>query len=43
LALPRFEECDAVAVVKFGNFIEVVKVVFGVEFGVFARVREHAY
>ena len=39
-ALARFEEEDIVAVVEFGDFVELVEFCFGVEFCVFAAVGE---
>jgi len=39
-ALARFEEEDVVAVVHVGEFVQLIKFAFGIEFGVFAAVRE---
>lgn len=39
LAFARFKEHDIVAVVEVGKLIELLKLGFGVEFGVLAAVR----
>jgi hypothetical protein len=39
-AFARFEEHDVVAVVEVGEFVELGQLRFGVEFGIFAAVRE---
>ena len=42
LAFARFEEDDIVAVVKFGELVELVKLGFRVEFALAPAVREQA-
>ena len=39
-ALTGFEEQNIITVVEFGKFIELVELRFGVEFRIFAAVRE---
>lgn len=38
--LPRFEEQDIVAIVEFGEFVELVELCLGIELCIFTTVRQ---
>lgn len=40
LALPRFEEQDIIAVVEFGQFVELVELGLGIKLCIFSAVRQ---